>query len=113
MIRTDHDSSVAGRIPARQEGGDGGFAAAALSDDAHEAVFGNLHVDPVKDLPASVIGEAHALEKEISAILRKLSRFLLRLFELQKFKDPVAGSHAVHGHMEIASQLSHGQKEIC
>ena len=112
MVRADHDRSVFHSIAACQKGSDGGLAAAALSYDAHKAVLRDLHVDLVEDLPLAVVREIHALEKEIPALCRKLCRFFLRLFDLEKLEDPVTSRHSVHGHMEITSQLPHGEEEI-
>ena len=80
VIWSDHDRTALHRAASGEKRCNGRFAAAALAHNAREAVFGDLHVDPVQDLPLSVIGETDALEKKIPAVFRELFRLLFRLF---------------------------------
>ena len=61
MVGADHDRSAVYGVAACEKGGDGGFAAAALSYDPCEAVLRDLHGDSAQHLALSVIGEADAL----------------------------------------------------
>ena len=112
VIGADHDRPALHSIAAGEKGRNGRFAAAALSHDTCEAVFGDLHIDPVQDFPLSVIREAYALKQEISAVLRELRGLHFRLFELQELEDPVACCHSVHCYMEVTAEPSHGKEEI-
>ena len=61
MLPADHDRPAVYSVAARENGGDRGFSAAALSDNSRIAVLRDLHIDLVQDFSLAVIGEAHAL----------------------------------------------------
>ena len=96
---------------AGQDGGHGALAAAALAHNGGAAVEREIHVQPVEHLTVGLVGEAEpaAAQAALRGLIHRAGG-LLR--QVQQGKNPVAGGHAVHGHVEERAQLPHGQEEL-
>ena len=110
LFSADGQRPAADGIPVHDQRSDGGFAAAAFAHDADKALFRDGEIHAVQDLPLLFIGKMHVFQLDADA--PDALRFLVRFRLAQEFEDLIAGRHAVHGHMEIASQPPHGQEEI-
>ena len=106
------DTAGVSLVPPHEDGGEGGFAAAAFAHDGGEAAHGEVHVHAVQDLPLSFISETQALAVD-GAVGGDGGGLFRGLRQIQQAEDLAAGRHTVHGDVEEAAQHTHGQKEIC
>ena len=97
-------------MSAHDQRGDRGFAAAGLSDDSCEAVLRHSQAHIVKYLALAVITEADVLQFDLSAVYSHV--LFIRLLFSEEAEDLITCRHAVHRHMEIASEAAHGKEEV-
>ena len=103
-------SSIA-PVAAHEQGGQGGLSAAALAHHSGEGAGGDGQVHPLEDGPLAVIGEGDATALQSGITLHGFGR-RCRHFQVQQGVDFLRRRHAVHGHVEEASQQPHGEEEL-
>ena len=108
------DGNTAGIAPvsAGQQAGDGAFSAAGNPHQGGQASGWEIQIHPMQNLPILLIGKPQILDPDIRAFFSDLLRSLLRLRQIQKGKNLVAGRHAVHGNVKERSQQPQGQKKL-
>ena len=98
-------------VASHQQGGNGGFAAAALPYQSGKAALGKVQIHAVEDFPIRLIRKVKVPAADVS-LFRKRTASLFRFFQVQQMKDLIAGSHTVHSHVEEAAKLTHGKEKV-
>ncbi len=111
LLAADFHPAAIAPAPSHEDCCHRGFPAAALAHDGGKAAFGEFHLDAVEDFPALFIRKTQPLAHN-GAVLRNRNRLRRRLRQIQQPENFVAGGHAVHGDVEKASQLPHGDEEV-